>query len=191
MKTLTKYITESINQQYLSKLNLTGIPQSSNDELGKPQEKFVIDKLNEAYPEYKWISTKEYYDKSYDSKKHLVDGDIVGLENDKVKFFLDVKVSKNTNKKYVGVISLNSILNFGEEHHYYLCVNYDGSKFIVKKSKEIKDLFNKTEKCLKVTSDNDRNKTVQKDLDKYLNKFIDQTENVSYEDYMPSYLFNK
>ena len=180
MKTLTKYITESINQQYLNKLNLTGIPQSSNDELGKPQEKFVIDKLNEAYPEYKWISTKEYYDKSYDSKKDLVDGDIVGLENDKVKFFLDVKVSKNTNKKYVGVISLNSILNFGDEHHYYLC-----------KSKEIKDLFNKTEKCLKVTSNNNRNKTVQKDLDKYLNKFIDQTENVSYEDYMPSYLFNK
>ena len=50
MKTLTKYITESINQQYLSKLNLTGIPQSSKDELGKPQEKFVIDKLNEPYP---------------------------------------------------------------------------------------------------------------------------------------------
>lgn len=191
MKSLTDFINESINNKYLSKLNLTGIPQSSNEEFGKPQEDFVIDKLNISYPEYKWVSAKEYYGAQYNTQKDLVDGDILGLKDNKPVFFIDVKVSKNKDTKYVGSINLNSILNFGDENHYYLCVNVDGSKFVVKKSSEIKELFNNTDKCLKVTTDKDRNKTIEKSLDKYINKFIDSTEDVSYEDYMPSMIFNK
>jgi len=193
MKTLKDYIMESSNSKYLSKLNLKGIPNSdSHDvEVGKDQEKFIIDRLNEAYPEYEWRSTEDYFGSSYNSKKDLVDGDIVGLKDSKVKFYIDVKTANTANKKYVGVISLNSILNFGTENHYYLCVNNDGSKFIVKKSAEIKDLFNKTDKCLKVSNSENRNKFVKKELGKYLDKFIDETNDVSHEDYMPSYIFNK
>ena len=193
MKSLNEYINESINSKYLSKLNLKGLPNSDNPDytIGKNQEKFIINKLNEAYPEYTWVSIKDYYKDSYDTKKDLIDGDIVGLKDDKPKFFIDAKVSQNSNKKYYGVISLNSILNFENENHYYLCVNSDGSDFIVKTSSEIKTLFDKTNKCLKVTNNNKRKDFIKKDLDKYIDKYIDNTEDVSLKDYMPSYIFSK
>ncbi len=193
MKNIKTYILESTNSKCLSKLNLKGMPNSniSEYETGENQEKFVCDKLNEFYPEYKWQTTKEYYGDEYNTEKDLKDGDIIGLKNNNIKFFIDVKVSENKNKKYYGVISLNSILNFGNENHYYLCINNDGSDFIIKKSNEIKELFDKTEKCLKVTSRDNRNEFIKKDLNKYLNKYIDDTNNVSLKDYMPSYIFSK
>lgn len=189
MKSLKEYI---INEsKYLSKLNLDGIPNSNNPEyeVGSNQEEFITKKLNEAYPEYKWITTKKYYGDSYDTKKDLVDGDILGLKNNDIKFYIDVKVAaNNVDKKYFGVISLNSILNFGNENHYYLCINSDGSNFIIKKSSEIKQLFNNTKKCLKKSQGDNRDKFVKKELNKYLDKYIDNTEDVSLKDYIPSYL---
>ena len=189
MKSLKEYI---INEsKYLSKLNLKGMPNSDNSdyEVGHNQEEFIVSKLNEFYPEYTWITSKKYYKDSYDTKKDLIDGDILGLKDNDIKFYIDVKVaSKNVDKKYFGVISLNSVLNFGNENHYYLCVNNDGSNFIIKKSSEIKELFNNTEKCLKKTKGDNRDNFIKKDLNKYIDKYIDPTEDVSLKDYMPSYL---
>ena len=192
MKNLIQYIHKS-SSKYLSKLNLNGIPESATPdfEIGKDQENFIIDRLNEAYPEYEWVSTKNFYGDEYNTMLDLVNGDIVGKKDGEAVFFIDAKVaSKNTKKlNLYGVINLNSILNFGEDNHYYLCVNKDGSDFIVKKSKEIKDLFNNTEKCLKVSNNEDRDKFIEKSLDKYLDKYLDKTENVSKKDYMPSIIF--
>ena len=189
MKSLKEYI---INEsKYLSKLDLKGIPNSDNPEyeVGHNQEEFIVSKLNEVYPEYKWVTTKKYYGNSYNTNKDLVDGDILGLKDNNIKFYIDVKVaSDNVDKKYLGVISLNSVLNFGNKNHYYLCVNNDGSNFIIKKSAEIKELFNNTKKCLKKTKRDNRDKFIKKDLDKYIDKYIDQTEDVSLKDYIPSYL---
>ena len=195
MKSILQYINES-SSQFLTKLDLSGIPESDTPdyEIGKNQEKFIIDRLNEAYPEYKWLSIKDFYGDKYNTRVDLVDGDIVGTKDGKGVYFIDAKVaSKNTKKlSLVGVINLNSIVNFGEDNkHYYLCINRNGSDFVVKKSKEIKDLFNSTEKCLKVSNNEDRDKFIEKSFDKYLDKFIDETENVSRKDYMPSFIFNK
>lgn len=195
MKSILQYINES-SSQFLTKLDLSGIPESDTPdyEIGKNQEKFIIDRLNEAYPEYKWLSIKDFYGDKYNTRVDLVDGDIVGTKDGKGVYFIDAKVaSKNTKKlSLVGVINLNSIVNFGEDNkHYYLCINRNGSNFVVKKSKEIKDLFNSTEKCLKVSNNEDRDKFIEKSFNKYLDKFIDETENVSRKDYMPSFIFNK
>lgn len=189
MKSLKEYIVNE--SKYLSKLNLKGIPNSDNPEyeVGHNQEEFIVSKLNEFYPEYDWITSKKYYKDSYNTKKDLIDGDILGLKDNNIKFYIDVKVaSDNVDKKYFGVISLNSILNFGNENHYYLCVNNDGSNFIIKKSSEIKQLFNNTKKCLKKTKGDNRDNFIKKELNKYIDKYIDQTEDVSLKDYMPSYL---
>lgn len=191
MKPIIEYINES---KYLSKLNLKGIPNSNTPEyeIGKNQESFIIDRLNETYPEYKWVSSQDYYKDSYNKKKDLIDGDIIALKDDKPKFYIDAKVASTESKQnQYGVICLNSILNFGIENHFYLCVNPDGSDFIVIKSADIKNKFNNSVKCLTRSKRENRDKFIRKDLDKYIDKFYKKTENVSLKDFMPSNLYKK
>lgn len=199
MKTLTEHIN-TVSEQKLTKLigHIGDIPNSATEgdyELGKLQERYIVKKLNIYYPEYTWTTTEDYYKEKYNHKIDLEEGDIIGLKKDIPNFFIDLKVSSlNTSLDMVGVIKLNSILKFKNDNkHYYLCINKDGSKFITKKSSEIKDIFNdKSRKCLLTTKNlNERDKGIKPELNQYLDKYIKNSfKNVSEKDFMPSFIFN-
>ena len=95
------------------------------------------------------MTTGEYYDLSFNNPnswnklskkdKTLIDatyGDIIIVdENNKPKYFIDLKVS---NTPFVGAISLGSLTNFIDEG-IYLCVSSQSKKYIVVSHKELID----------------------------------------------------
>jgi hypothetical protein len=191
MKDLTSYI----NEGKLKSLNLNGIPnrettsEVDRKKLAKEQEQFTVDRLNESYPEYEWKTLTDYLEsigEKWSSEKDLKLGDIVGLKNNIVKFYIDLKVCGLPKLNLYGPISLNSILNFGEsKKFYYLCVNKIG-EFIILHSSTIKELFEKKDNCLLKTK---QDRKVNPKLIQYKDKFKYPTNDVAGNDFMPSYVF--
>ena len=201
MKGLVEYITED---KLMSKLNLSGIPNSKHNEeggfntkgqktkLAKEQEQFFVKRFKEGYPHVKAMTSEEYFGNEYSFKNDLEYGDIVLIKPSGEEIFIDLKVASLStpddkyNKKFYGTVNLHSILNFGKESNfYYLCVNKYGTDFILVRSKELYNFFN-SDKCYLNKSKSSERKP-DNTLLKYKNKFKDtNVTDVSYNDYIPS-----
>ena len=111
-------------------------------DIQKENELALIDGIDEG--KLRLIGTEEYYDLNGDQKfKNLSNkekaefdtknGDIIIVdENNKAKYFIDVKISD----KYLGAISLGSLVNFNEDG-YYLLICKTGKFFKVISHKDV------------------------------------------------------
>lgn len=160
MKSITEYIQESFNDinnevkvicdLLMSGINYGGfkeVKENTPEQFDKYNEQILIQNFNHS--KYKALTTGEYYDLSFNNPnswnklskkdKTLIDatyGDIIIVdENNKPKYFIDLKVS---NTSFVGAVSLGSLSNFIDEG-IYLCVSSQSKKYIVVSHKELID----------------------------------------------------
>jgi hypothetical protein len=186
-----------------NKLDLRGIPNrkvygKDKYNLASEQEQFTVDKLNAAYPDVWWYTMTEYMG-IMNPEQNRVLGDIVGIrknkDNVKPDIFIDLKVCEyGMNLYYVGNITLNSVLGFTHKQkgHYYLCVNANGSDFIVVDCKDVYNLlYSSNVKCL--LESKWHNNKINPEYIKFNNKFIydKKLEGVSEHDYIPGQILKK
>lgn len=111
-------------------------------DIQKENELALIDGIDEG--KLRLIGTEEYYNLNNDKKFENLsskekaefdtkNGDIIIVdENNKAKYFIDVKISD----KYLGAISLGSLANFNEDG-YYLLICKTGKLFKVISHKDV------------------------------------------------------
>lgn len=169
MKSLNAYIYESLSKNEFSFFN-NGIfkiktKTDSNEDkttkisVTKKQEKEIIDIINNYLTDSKYnaVSSIDYAENikktKWSPKYDLEHGDIVIIdESSKPIMFIDVKVSDK--KDLLGVITINSLLNFGKtsDDHYYLLLSDLGFNHKLVKGKDVWDAFEKN-KILLVSKD--------------------------------------
>lgn len=156
MKSITKFINESLSKLNLGEIHYSITPYKWNKDsvvrksIGKKQEAEVIDTISELYPNIKVMSSKDYAEskgETWSPEYDLKNGDIV-IEDGDTTLFIDIKVasdkSNGSGKTSVGPISLSSVLKFAnEENHIYLCMNCDGSKALTIDGKKLYSEFMK------------------------------------------------
>ena len=109
----------------------------------KENELLIAKDFNEG--DFTIIGTAEYYSKIKDgdfnklsqkekSEFDTQNGDLIIMKNDKPVYFIDVKISD----KYLGAISLGSLVNFNKDG-YYLLICKTGKFFKVISHKEVED----------------------------------------------------
>lgn len=211
MKTLVQYICES-NNIYSNGIDntiksicddlMSGVDYSKfkqvNDntpeQFDKHNEMILIDNFKNT--SYKAVTTSEYYtllnndlkwenlSASEQGKFDKENSDIIILdENNKPVYFIDVKVSTNSN--FVGAISVGSLSSFNE-NGIYLCISKQNKKYLVVTHKDLMTLIKNNPEIISNKSErNNRNGVIinfmgekrntedyisGKDLEKYVNK---------------------
>lgn len=172
MRNLSNYIIESLSQDkniipILGLLNdceldFSKITGKDDYDLAKNQERILANELKKVADGYEIFTIKEYCEKKKINYSPEVDskvGDVIVYKENKIAFCIDLKVSKT--KTVIGTPTMLSLVNFyGDDKHYYVCSNIDGSeikvvsannvynyitskKGTVKVSKKRKESFNK------------------------------------------------
>lgn len=211
MKTLVQYICESNNiysrgidntiksicDDLMSGVDYSKFKQvydNTPEQFDKYNEMLLIDNFKNT--SYKAVTTSEYYKLINNNKKwenlsaseqgkfDKENGDIIILdENNKPVYFIDVKVSTNSN--FVGAISVGSLSSFNE-NGIYLCISKQSKKYLVVTHKDLMTLIKNNPEIISNKSErNDRNGDIinfmdekrntedyidGKDLEKYINK---------------------
>ena len=154
MKSITKFINESLGKLDLSKIHYSITPydlsgdRNTRNSNAKKQEAEVIDTISELYPNINVMSSADYAEsqgETWSPEYDLKNGDIVIEDEDKI-LFIDLKVASNKSngggKTLLGPISLSSVLDFAnEENHIYLCMNCDGSRVLAIDGKKLYSEF--------------------------------------------------
>jgi hypothetical protein len=154
MKDLRKYIFESSSELMsmikrmmgsvdYSKLQSWSEQDANKFDKQKENELLIAKDFNEG--DFTIVGTAEYYSKIKDgdfnklgqkekSEFDTQNGDLIIMKNDKPVYFIDVKISD----KYLGAISLGSLVNFNKDG-YYLLICKTGKFFKVISHKEVED----------------------------------------------------
>ena len=154
MKDLRKYIFESSSELMsmikrmmgsvdYGKLQSWSEQDANKFDKQKENELLIAKDFNEG--DFTIIGTAEYYSKIKDgdfnklgqkekSEFDTQNGDLIIMKNDKPVYFIDVKISD----KYLGAISLGSLVNFNKDG-YYLLICKTGKFFKVISHKEVED----------------------------------------------------
>lgn len=154
MKSIKQFILESqseilaivkrimTNCDYSKLKEYKGEQDPDRFDIQKENELALIDGIDEG--KLRLIGTEEYYNLNNDKKFENLsnkekaefdtkNGDIIIVdENNKAKYFIDVKISD----KYLGAISLGSLANFNEDG-YYLLICKTGKLFKVISHKDV------------------------------------------------------
>jgi len=143
-------------------VNLKGIPNyktyNKRQRLDRSvkQEIYFINVLNNSQKDIKYVRTADYFP-NYSTLIDLQEGDVIGLNNNVITDYIDLKVADiGTDLNCCASITLNSILFFKKENHYYVCTNADGSKCKEYESEIVKEFFNNTNKCLRISKNTER-----------------------------------
>lgn len=172
MKTLIEYINESLSKNEFGFFD-NGIfkiktktdsnaDETTRNSVAKKQEKEIIDVINNYLTDSKYnaISSIDYAENvektKWNPEYDLEHGDIVIIDDsNKPVMFIDVEVSDK--KDLLGVITINSLLNFGKtsDDHYYLLLSDLGFNHKLVKGKDVWDAFEKN-KTLMVSKDREQ-----------------------------------
>ena len=150
MKSITKFINESLSKLNLSQIHYSITPnyisgdRNARNSIAKSQEAEVINTISELYPNITVMSSIDYADskgEKWSPEYDLKNGDIVIIDGD-TTLFIDLKAASKrhdgSGKSLIGPISLSSVLEFAnEENHIYLCMNCDGSKVLAIDGKKL------------------------------------------------------
>jgi hypothetical protein len=154
MKDLRKYIFESSSELMsmikrmmgsvdYGKLQSWSEQDANKFDKQKENELLIAKDFNEG--DFTIVGTAEYYSKVKDgdfnklgqkekSEFDTQNGDLIIMKDDKPVYFIDVKISD----KYLGAISLGSLVNFNKDG-YYLLICKTGKFFKVISHKEVED----------------------------------------------------
>jgi len=154
MKDLRTFIYESSNEliSMIKRMmgsvdynKLQSCSEQDQDKFDKQKENELLITKDFNEGDFTIIGTTEYYSKVKDgdfnklsikekSKFNTQNGDLIIMKNDKPVYFIDVKISD----KYLGTISLGSLVNFNKDG-YYLLICKTGKFFKVISHKEVED----------------------------------------------------
>lgn len=174
------------------KLNLEGIPNEyvnikcNRYQLGTKQEIFTVERLKIAYPMINWGLTADVMG-SRNYEQNRINGDIIGIKDNRIFCFLDLKVQAIGSSIMYGSIDLNSFLSFAyqsDNRRYYLMVNEFGSDFITPSYNDIVNMFKKNIKCINISKKKQR-ESFQKINVEWLKKYyIEEPDFVATHDYI-------
>ena len=178
MKDLKDFICEGVNSTIVnavtdvvkglaSKLNVSDAFTSQDENAA-----LICDKLreNEVFKYCRVMTLEDYYDVHGSKFRSRTDcdlhkGDIIIFDKDGNEYCFDLKVSE----KYLGAISMNSVINFDKDGYYVLVNVSSGKVKIIEHQKVVNNIINGT---LELHTQTNRKRSVPVKLDgkKYMSE---------------------